>query len=338
MSQPTDAPSPELFFETATGYQRTEALHAAVELGLFTAIGEGRDDAAELARHTVASVKGMRVLCDYLTVLGFLTKTGTRYALTPSTATFLDRRSPAYMGGTLAFLLSDTLRGGYRSLPAAVRKGGTIQSTGGLTDAEHPEWVTFARVMMPMMASPAQLTARLIDRPADARLEVLDIAAGHGLYGIEVGKRFPSARIVGQDWPRVLEVAKENAQRAGLGDRYRTIAGDAFQLDLGGPYDVVLIPNFLHHFGRDACVTMLKKVNRALKPDGVAVTVEFVPDEDRLAPKFPATFALSMLALTSEGDAYTFAELEDMLKRAGFTHNAQHALEPTAQHAVVSRK
>ncbi len=108
------------------------------------------------------------------------------------------------MGGTLGFLLSEHVRGGYANLTAAIRKGGTVQSPGGLTDPEHPGWIAFARAMMPMMAPVAHLAAQLIDRPLDAKLEVLDIAAGHGLYGIEVGKRFPQARVTGLDWPRVL--------------------------------------------------------------------------------------------------------------------------------------
>jgi len=338
MAQTTDAPSPDLFLQSVTGYQRTEAIRAAVELDLFTAVAEGRSDVAALAARCAASPKGIRALCDYLTVAGFLVKNAGGYALTPSTAKFLDRRSPAYMGTTIGFLLSEHVRGGYANLLAAVRKGGTVQSAGGLTDPEHPGWVAFAQAMMPMMAPVAHLAAQLIARPLDAELKVLDIAAGHGLYGIEVGKRFSRASVTGLDWPRVLEVAQENARQAGLGQRYRVIPGDAFQVDLGSGYDVVLVPNFLHHFGFEACVRFLRKVHAALKPDGIAVTIEFVPNEDRVSPPFPANFALSMLALTAEGDAYTFAQLDDMLKQAGFSRNALSPLAPTAQHALVSAK
>ena len=64
------------------------------------------------------------------------------------------------------------------------------------------------------------------------------IGAAHGPYGIEVGKRFPRARITGLDWPRVLEVARENAEHAGLAARYATISGVAFEVELGRGYDV----------------------------------------------------------------------------------------------------
>lgn len=338
MSAPAGNPSPDLFFATASAYQRTEALRAALEFDLFTAIGEGRGSAAALAAHCSASEKGMRILCDYLAFVGFLSKQGARYALTPDSAAFLDRRSPAYMGGTLEFMHNDTLRDGFAHIAAAVRKGGTVQSPGGLTDPEHPEWIRFARAMAPMMVVPAQLAARLIDRPLDARLAVLDIAAGHGLYGIEVARRFAHAQICGLDWPGVLLVAQENAKQAGLAERYRVIAGSAFEVPLGGPYDVVLIPNFLHHFGMEACTGFLRRVYQALAPDGLALTVEFVPDEDRLSPPFPATFALAMLVATAEGDAYTFAELDRMFRAAGFTRNTLQALEPGPQQAVLSYK
>jgi len=338
MPERANAPSPQLFFDTASGYQRTAVLRAALEFDLFTAIGEGRAAADELAKRCGTSVKGMRVLCDYLTVLGFLTKQAGRYALTPDTATFLNRRSPAYLGGTLEFLHTETLRNAYNDLVGVVRKGGTVQSHGGLTDQEHPDWVRFARAMAPMMAIQTQLVPGLIGRPADARLKVLDIAAGHGMFGIQVAKRFPNAEIVALDWPKVLQVAVQNAQQAGLSERYRTIAGNAFDVGLGGHYDVVLLPNFLHHFGAEACVGFLRRVCDALQPDGMAITVEFVPDEDRVSPPFPANFAMAMLVLTPDGDAYTFPELQAMLTRAGFSRSTLHRLEPSMQSAIVSHR
>jgi ubiquinone/menaquinone biosynthesis C-methylase UbiE len=99
----------------------------------------------------------------------------------------------------------------------------------------------------------------------------------------------------------------------------RFLPGDAFVVDWGGGYDLVLLPNILHHFDERACVLLLEKAHRALLPGGRAVVVEFVPDEDRVAPAQAATFALTMLALTPAGDAYTFAEYERMCRAAGFT-------------------
>ena len=96
MKDAVNAPTPDLFFEAATAYVRTEALRTAVELDLFTAVAAGGHTAVELAQRCSASEKGMRVLCDYLVVVGFLRKDGARYMLTADTAMFLDRSSPAY--------------------------------------------------------------------------------------------------------------------------------------------------------------------------------------------------------------------------------------------------
>src|SRR6266478_2682822 len=121
MSSPaTHQPSPQLFFQTANSYQRTEALKAAVELEVFTAIGEGRETAASIAERCRTSERGMRILCDFLCVMGFLNKDAQRYILTPDSAVFLDRHSPAYLGGALEFLLAPGLIGGFKNIADAV--------------------------------------------------------------------------------------------------------------------------------------------------------------------------------------------------------------------------
>src|SRR5687768_10613166 len=106
---PNQQPSPLLLWDTITAYQRTAAIQAAIELALFTAIGEGHDTATALAERCGAAERGVRILADSLVIMGFLTKDGARYGLTPDTAAFLDRRSPAYMGSVTEFMLAPTL-------------------------------------------------------------------------------------------------------------------------------------------------------------------------------------------------------------------------------------
>ena len=338
MAQQLPETSPQLFFETVNAYQRTAAIKAAIDLDLFTALGESGETTEALAEKCSASERGMRILCDSLVVLGFLIKEGGRYRLTPDSAMFLNRRSPAYMGGALEFLLSPTLTDGFKDVAASVRRGGTALAEEGTIAPEHPVWVHFARAMAPMMALPAQLMARLVDDGTNRKLKVLDIAAGHGMFGIAVARQNSNIEVVALDWPNVLEVAQENARAAGVADRYSTLPGSAFEVAYGSNYDMVLLTNFLHHFDSDTCVELLKKVHAALADEGRVVTVEFVPDENRVSPPAAAMFSLTMLATTPSGDAYTFAELERMLQRAGFSHSNLHALPPTPQHVVISHK
>jgi 2-polyprenyl-3-methyl-5-hydroxy-6-metoxy-1,4-benzoquinol methylase len=199
---------------------------------------------------------------------------------------------------------------------------------------DDPIWVDFARAMEPMMAMPGQFIADLVGAGSG---KVLDVAAGHGLFGIAIAKRNPTARIVAQDWANVLKVAKENAQKAGVADRYETLPGSAFDVDYGSGYDVVLLTNFLHHFDPPTCEKLLRKVYAALNPGGVAVTLEFVPNEDRVSPPAAAAFSLMMLGSTVSGDAYTFAEYDKMFRNAGFSGSQIHAL-PGPEKVIVSQK
>ncbi len=248
MGKPIEAqmPSPELFFDTVNAYQRTAALKAAIELDIFTAIAAGEDTPQALAARCGAAVRGARTLCDYLVVLGFLTKEGGRYGLTDDSAVFLSRASSAYLGGAIKFLLSPMLTDAFTDLAAVVRKGGTVISEEGSVAPQHPMWVEFARSMAPVTTIPAQALARLAALDPSRRARVLDIAAGHGKFGIAFAKEYPEAEIVALDWPNVLEVAVENAKAEGIGARYKTIAGSAFDADFGNDYEVVLLTNFLH--------------------------------------------------------------------------------------------
>jgi ubiquinone/menaquinone biosynthesis C-methylase UbiE len=334
----TQQPTPQLFFQTINSYQRTEALKAAIELEVFTAIGEGNSAVLEIANRCQTSERGMRILCDYLCIFGFLTKEGGRYSLTQESAVFLDKHSPAYLGGATEFLLSPMLTDGFKDLAAAVRKGGAVISEEGVVAPEHPIWVKFARAMAPMVAMPSQSMATLVDEKADRNLKILDIAAGHGLYGIAFAKNNPRAEIVALDWAPVLEVAKENARNAGVSDRYSTIEGSAFDVEYGSGYDLVLLTNFLHHFDTATCETLLRKVHMALADGGRALTLEFVPNEDRISPPEAAGFSIMMLAGTSGGDAYTFSELERMFSNAGFARSEIHPLPPSIEQLVISHK
>ena len=336
MSQ--SGPSPNSFFETINSYQRTEALRSAIELDLFTHIARGKRTAAEIAESAGAAPRGIRILADYLTIVGFLQKQGDQYELSADAKVFLDRNSPAYLGGAIGFLLAPDLKECFGKLTAAVKRGGTAMSDEGTVSHDNQIWVEFAKAMAPLMHMPAQLLANLVGGAPDRPLKILDVAAGHGLFGLSIAQRYPQAHVTALDWPNVLNVAHENARQMGVADRYSRIPGSAFDVDWGGPYDLVLLTNFLHHFDVPTCEKLAAKAYAALSPQGRAMTLEFIPDSNRVTPVATATFALVMLATTAAGDAYTFAELERIFAAAGFARSDFHALPPTAQQAVVSHK
>jgi ubiquinone/menaquinone biosynthesis C-methylase UbiE len=319
-------PNPLLIFDALNGFSRATALKAAIELEVFTLIGAGAGTAAELAKRAQTSQKGMRILCDFMTIQGFLTKQDGVYGLTRDSAVFLDKKSPAYLGSTAFFLVHPAHVMNFLDLTAAVRKGGTVHEDGNM-GPEAPIWVEFAKWMAPLSAVGSAGLAQIVNTPGQP-MKVLDIAAGPGAYGIAVAKLNPKAEIYGLDWKNVLELSIEHARQASVGDRYHGIAGSAFDVDMGNGYDLVLLPNFLHHFDHATNVKLLKRVRAALKPGGRVATVEFVPNDDRITPPMAAGFSMMMLGSTESGDAYTFKELDAMFRDAGFGESTAQELGP----------
>jgi hypothetical protein len=337
MTQPTpSAPNPGLIFDTLNAYQRTAALKAGIELNVFTAIGEGVTTAKDLATRCQATERGIRILCDYLTIVGLLQKSGSRYQLTPDSAMFLDRRSPACMASAVRFIGNPELTRSFDDLAAVVRKGSATMGEDGSFGPDNAMWVEFARSMVPLMAPAAEAMAGIVGAAKGEKWKVLDIAAGHGIFGVTLARHNPNAEIVAVDWPNVLAVAEENAQKAGIAGRFRKLPGSAFDVDLGTGYDLALLTNILHHFDVATCEKMLRKVRAALKPQGRAVTLEFVPNEDRVSPPGPAAFSMMMLGGTHSGDAYTFPELEGMFRRSGFSRVEIHQPPNTMEQVLVS--
>jgi 2-polyprenyl-3-methyl-5-hydroxy-6-metoxy-1,4-benzoquinol methylase len=337
-SQPkaSSQPTPERIFEVLNGYQQSAAMKAAIELDVFTAIAEGNKDSAAIAHRCNAAERGIRILCDFLAVGGLITKQDGKYGLAPDAAMFLSRKSPAYMGSVHKFLLSPATLGNIMELTTTV-KNGTISDSEGSTKPENPIWVEFARSMAPMMVMPAEMIAKTIGAAEGKKWKVLDIAAGHGLFGVALARHNPNAEIVALDWPAVLEVAKENAAAAGVANRYRTLPGSAFDVDFGAGYDVILLTNFLHHFDVPTNEKLLRRVHAALAPGGRAVALEFVPNEDRISPPMSARFSMVMLAMTVSGDAYTHAQYQKMFSNTGFKSCVLHA-PPVGEQLLVAEK
>jgi SAM-dependent methyltransferase len=325
-------------FDALTSYQRSAAMKAAIELDVFTAIAEGAATLPALAARVGASARGLRALVSRLVVDGFLTVEGEAYGLAPAAAMFLDRRSPAYAGSAAAFVTSPHVVAGFDRLTEAVRRGGTALGDEHSLAPEHPMWVEFARAMAPFARFTARLLANLLQAGTAGAWKILDVAAGHGMFGITLLEENPRAEVAALDWENVLAVAREHAAAAGVAGRFRTIAGSAFEVAWGGPYDLVLLPNFLHHFDEAGCREILRRAHAALAPEGRVVIVEFVPNPDRVSPPEAAAFALTMLAGTPGGDAYTFAEYAAMLDATGFADAALHDLAPSPNRAIVARR
>src|SRR5204863_8325287 len=115
----------------------------------------------------------------------------------------------------------------FERLTESVRRGGAEGA--GSVEPEFEGWTSFAEQMGAMMFPTAQAIAKILGTVSG---NVLDVAAGHGLFGIVLAQSNPGLRVTALDWPKVLDVARNNAARMGIAERYTTIAGDAFSVDL----------------------------------------------------------------------------------------------------------
>jgi 2-polyprenyl-3-methyl-5-hydroxy-6-metoxy-1,4-benzoquinol methylase len=189
--------------------------------------------------------------------------------------------------------------------------------------------------MVPFAAPVAQALVAVLARSGTPPRRVLDVAAGHGMFGISIARAFAAAEVTALDWPAVLAVARENAGKAGVAARHRLLEGSAFDVDWGTGYDLVLLTNFLHHFDVETCVALLKRARASLAPGGRVMATDFVPNPDRVSPPFPAMFAFVMLASTPRGDAYTEQEYREISRAAGFARTTIAPLPPTPQSLIT---
>jgi hypothetical protein len=321
-------------FEIAMAYQKTAALIAAVKLDIFTVIGSQKITARDLADRTGASTRGLRILCDFLTVIGLLNKEGSAYSLTHSARVMLDGASPFAMGSIVDFVAAPEMLRLFFDDPVSYVRGGGAEGLSNVAP-DNPIWTRFARAMTPLASTTAKRVAAYVAASPAPLRSILDIAAGHGLYGIEIAKIMPGATVTAVDSADVLEVARANAESAGVEHRYRRLAGSALAIEWGNEFDLILLPNFLHHFSTEVCTLLLKKVRDSLSATGRALAVDFVPNEDRISPSLPARFAFWMLASTPHGDAYTARELDEMARNAGFRAATTRPLPPTPESLII---
>jgi SAM-dependent methyltransferase len=311
-----DLPNPLHLLDEFRAFQRSLALRTALELDLFTRVGSGAHTIPSLAAQSGASERGLRILCDYLVVQGHLSKQDDRYSLPLHARLYLSTASPAYMGSAVRFLASDAMVQAFCELRQATERHDECAVPA--LRADESDWVAFAQAMAPLAREIAPLAAAVLSPDFAGPLRVLDIAAGHGVYGLALTARNPSAHIFALDHPKVLAVAAENARLQGVSERYHLLPGDAFRLDFAGPYDLVLMANFAHHFDAVTNIGLFQKCRAALRPSGRLALIDFIANDDRISPPDDAAFALTMLATTARGDVYTFREYRSMLESAGF--------------------
>jgi C-methyltransferase len=320
--------SPEPIFHALQGFQATAVLGTAIRLRVFDAIAGGVTALDGLAGAVSADRRGLAVLCDALTAIGFLVADAAGYHLAPVSERFLVRDGGAYLGGLADVFFSEWQWRGHLALPEAVQRGGTLGGDQNVAALEHPFWTGFVDSWTgPSFPSAHAISALLADWAGGRdRVHILDVACGNGIYGATFAGRHPRAQVTFLDQANVIPGTRAWAERLGVADRATYLDGDMFTRPLGGPYDVALASHVFHHFSPESCVALLRRIAGALKPGGRIAIHDFIVTTSHAHEPASALFAVIMLIRTPEGRVYSIADYRAMLAEAGFAAPDLHDL------------
>jgi hypothetical protein len=327
-------------FEMMQAYKTTSLLCTGIELGLFDCLAEGRIDATTTAEKLGLNARATGLLLNALAAIGLLESDGHTYALDMGAAEYLVRGKPQFMGNMARVIASRWEWEALRRLPEAVRRGGTVMTENAETP-EYAYWEDFA-ANAPAIARPtAEKVAEILGplMATRSKMNILDLACGHGLYGFTLARHLPRARVWSLDWPNVLVVAERHAAHMCVAERVSMIAGDMFQVPLGGPYDVVVIANVLHHFSEKRGTELLRRAAAVTTPQGIVVLVGFVVDDQppALNPA-PHLFSILMLVWTTEGQAHSAVAYRRMLAAAGYENPALHGVPSLPMQIITASR
>lgn len=299
--------TPPAIYGMMLAYKTTALLGAALELGVFDALADRAMCPADAAHVLGLDERSTALLFRALAVIQLLvTDDGEVFGLNSGVGSYLVRGRTDYVGGMFKVMASRWEWDALRCLSEAVRHGGTVLAENAETPG-YAYWEEFAAYAGAVAVPAAEFVAHELGPWASGRerLHVLDIACGHGLYGYTLAVAQPQAKIWSLDWPNVLEIALDHARELGVADRVTTIAGDMFEVQLGGPFDVVMITNVLHHFSLETGTLLLRRAVESLSPGGKLVVVGFAVGAGGIERNAAAhLFSILMLIWTKAGEVH----------------------------------
>lgn len=302
--------NPKSLLQLSGAYWGSCALHAAVELGVVTQLGRGGGTADEVARRTGASVRGTATLLSALAALGLLRKEGERFIPQPDVWELLSQDSPAYTGHILRH--HHHLVEGWAHLDEAVRRGGPVRESSVRSEGDREAFL-FG------MVNQANAQAPLIVPGVDlgGRKRLLDMGGGPGTWAFHFCTANPGLEATVFDLPTSQGFFESSRSTWNPPPPVQFAGGDYLHEAVPGRYDVAWLSHVLHGEGPEGCAQMLRRAVEALEPGGLLLVHEFLLDEDRSGPLFPALFSLNMLMGTEAGRSYTGREIGSMMEEAG---------------------
>jgi len=302
--------NPGTLLKLSGSYWQTCALHTAVKLDLFTAIGEEKSTAKEIAQGAGLDEGALARLLDALTAMDLLEKKKDEYQNTPSANTFLSADSPSYIGYMIKH--HHHLMDSWTRMAESIKTGQPNRGRASFSDEERESFLMGMFVIgmhtAPVLAGEIDLTDRQ---------SLIDIGGGPGTFAIHFCLKNPQLKATVYDLPATRPFAEKTIEKFGLSDRIRFMDGNYVEETIEGVHDVAWLSHILHGEGPDTCKDILKKAVAALKPGGLVCIHEFILRDTMDGPLFPALFSINMLLGTESGQSYSQAQLISMMEEAG---------------------
>lgn len=314
------------------GFQESRVLLTAIELDVFTAVGDGAS-AATVAKRCRTDRRATEILLNALVGLDALRLHGDRYVNSPAAARFLAAGAPDDARAALRHSLS--LWGTWSTLTDVVREGHPALHR-PMRDRDDDEWtIPFIAAMHRGASARAPHVVEAVGAASVRRM--LDVGGGSGAYAIAFAKANPETTAEVLDLPTVLPITQSHIEEAGVGARVTTREGDLRKDDFGNGYDLVFLSSICHMLGPDGNRDLLARAARALVPGGRVVVQDFVLEPDRSKPRQAVLFAINMLVGTEAGGTYTEADYTSWLQEAGLGDVRRIRL-PGPAHLMVGGK
>jgi len=292
------------------GFQESRAVLTALELDLFTAVGDGAG-AADVAATLRTDPRATGMLLNALASLGLLIKQEGVFHNSPAAARYFTAGSRD--NARPALLHTAHLWQRWSTLTDCVRAGGAVAELGGRGE----NWTeAFIAAMHRNASERAPLVVRAVG-PENVR-RMLDVGGGSGAYSIAFSRANSALRADILDLATVEPIAQRHIQEAGVADRVKVRAGDLRSDRLGEGYDLVLVSAICHMLNPGENLDLLRRCREALEPGGRVVIQDFILEADKTSPRFAAMFALNMLVGTRGGSSYSEPEYSAWLGEAGF--------------------
>lgn len=315
--------SPRPLMRILGDFANSQILDASIEYDFFTLIAEGFQLADEIAREAKTDPRATRIVLDSLPALGLVEKCAGKYFLTPTAEVFLVRGKPSYVGDFRHVALA--LWDGMAHLKESLKTGKPLSRMD--TGTELAVWEKLVLGIIVIAEPAARALCDILKIGTERKgIKVLDIAGGSSIFGMTIVTRDPSAQVTQLDWPNVNAVAKKANKQRGLEGKIRFIDGEHHSAAIeSNHYDLVLASNFCRFESPKGNQELFAKAHAALKPGGIFVVNDFVPNEERTEPTFALRFSVYTLTHTPEGECWTLSQYSDWLKTAGFAAIETHA-------------